>query len=201
MRDWKNRVRQMPSRRRMAKRGVSPIIATILLVAITVVLAAVLYVLVSGLTRTGASTPYSLQMSELGYPCGATTCTAVLSLIPTSGLTTGAMGLKIVNTNTQATQPTVAAVAGCVNAAAATACTVTAGGWYAVLVSSGGTVAATYAGASASWGAYAAGTTTIALTGAYQLYIVSAAGNSYAGVATLSSFGVGSSSVSGQVNL
>ncbi len=37
--------------RKKNKRGVSPIIATILLVAITVVLAAVLYVLISGLTH------------------------------------------------------------------------------------------------------------------------------------------------------
>jgi archaeal type IV pilus assembly protein PilA len=41
--------------RKARKRGVSPIIATILLVAITVVLAAVLYVLISGLTSGGAS--------------------------------------------------------------------------------------------------------------------------------------------------
>ena len=39
------------------ERAVSPIIATILLVAITVVLAAVLYVLVSGLTGGPTSTP------------------------------------------------------------------------------------------------------------------------------------------------
>ncbi len=39
--------------RKARKRGVSPIIATILLVAITVVLAAVLYVLISGLTSGG----------------------------------------------------------------------------------------------------------------------------------------------------
>jgi len=39
--------------RKARKRGVSPIIATILLVAITVVLAAVLYVLISGLTTGG----------------------------------------------------------------------------------------------------------------------------------------------------
>jgi archaeal type IV pilus assembly protein PilA len=43
--------------RKAKKRGVSPIIATILLVAITVVLAAVLYVLISGLTHgTGGTT-------------------------------------------------------------------------------------------------------------------------------------------------
>jgi len=39
--------------RKARKRGVSPIIATILLVAITVVLAAVLYVLITGLTGGG----------------------------------------------------------------------------------------------------------------------------------------------------
>ncbi|MCI4357976.1 MAG: type IV pilin [Thermoplasmata archaeon] len=43
--------------RKSGKRGVSPIIATILLVAITVVLAAVLYVLISGLTRGPGNTP------------------------------------------------------------------------------------------------------------------------------------------------
>jgi len=43
--------------RRKRQRGVSPIIATILLVAITVVLAAVLYILISGLTKGPGSTP------------------------------------------------------------------------------------------------------------------------------------------------
>jgi len=43
--------------RKARKRGVSPIIATILLVAITVVLAAVLYVLISGLTHGTGSAP------------------------------------------------------------------------------------------------------------------------------------------------
>ena len=43
--------------RRSRKKGVSPIIATILLVAITVVLAAVLYVLISGLTKGPGNTP------------------------------------------------------------------------------------------------------------------------------------------------
>jgi archaeal type IV pilus assembly protein PilA len=43
--------------RRKGRRGVSPIIATILLVAITVVLAAVLYILISGLTKGPGNTP------------------------------------------------------------------------------------------------------------------------------------------------
>lgn len=43
--------------RKKGRRGVSPIIATILLVAITVVLAAVLYILISGLTKGPGNTP------------------------------------------------------------------------------------------------------------------------------------------------
>ena len=43
--------------RKGQKRAVSPIIATILLVAITVILAAVLYVLISGLTHGPGNTP------------------------------------------------------------------------------------------------------------------------------------------------
>ena len=67
--------------RKAHKRGVSPIIATILLVAITVVLAAVLYVLISGLTKGPGSTPIgsafgygTAQQSSGGSssPCGAT---------------------------------------------------------------------------------------------------------------------------------
>jgi flagellin-like protein len=53
--------------RKQGKRGVSPIIATILLVAITVVLAAVLYILISGLTKGPGSTPLSTALA-LGSP-------------------------------------------------------------------------------------------------------------------------------------
>jgi flagellin-like protein len=49
--------------RKARKRGVSPIIATILLVAITVVLAAVLYVLISGLTHGTGSAPLGTNFS------------------------------------------------------------------------------------------------------------------------------------------
>ena len=63
--------------RRNRKRAVSPIIATILLVAITVVLAAVLYILIQNYTKTGsASTPlgtaYGLGNSV--NSTGTTTC-------------------------------------------------------------------------------------------------------------------------------
>ena len=45
------------------KEGVSPVIATILMVAITVVLAAVLYVMVSGYMTGGGGTPLSGQLT------------------------------------------------------------------------------------------------------------------------------------------
>jgi len=182
--------------RKNRKRGVSPIIATILLVAITVVLAAVLYVLVSGLTRTSTSTPYQLGIAETG---GATNY-VYLSLAPTSGLTTSAFGLTIVSPSS-VTQATVASPAGCkANIAwATTTCTTTAGGWYGVLVMSNGTIAATYGGASAAW-TYATGTSTIAVTGAYSLNVVSAS-TYYGSQDVISAFGTGSSSVSGSATL
>jgi flagellin-like protein len=49
--------------RKKGKRGVSPIIATILLVAITVVLAAVLYILISGLTKGPGNTPLGTALA------------------------------------------------------------------------------------------------------------------------------------------
>ncbi|MCI4362734.1 MAG: type IV pilin [Thermoplasmata archaeon] len=51
---WSEKARSF---RKKNKRGVSPIIATILLVAITVVLAAVLYILISGFTKGPGNTP------------------------------------------------------------------------------------------------------------------------------------------------
>jgi flagellin-like protein len=57
--------------RKSRKRAVSPIIATILLVAITVVLAAVLYVLISGLTHGPGSTPIGSAFTA-GNPVSST---------------------------------------------------------------------------------------------------------------------------------
>jgi flagellin-like protein len=56
--------------RKSGKRGVSPIIATILLVAITVVLAAVLYILISGLTKGPGNTPIGTTLA-VGKPIDA----------------------------------------------------------------------------------------------------------------------------------
>jgi len=57
-------------------RGVSPIIATILLVAITVVLASILYVLVSGLSHGGVLRPSIGTAFEITSPVAGTCWTA-----------------------------------------------------------------------------------------------------------------------------
>jgi flagellin-like protein len=64
--------------RKKRQRAVSPIIATILLVAITVVLAAVLYILISGLTKGPGNTPLGTALAvappkEKSLGAGATT--------------------------------------------------------------------------------------------------------------------------------
>jgi flagellin-like protein len=64
--------RKERSWRKAQKRAVSPIIATILLVAITVVLAAVLYVLISGLTHGPGSTPIGTAFAA-GNPVSSNT--------------------------------------------------------------------------------------------------------------------------------
>jgi flagellin-like protein len=60
---WANKAQRW---RRKNKRAVSPIIATILLVAITVVLAAVLYVLISGLVHGPGNTPIGSALGVVG---------------------------------------------------------------------------------------------------------------------------------------
>jgi len=64
--------------RKAPKRAVSPIIATILLVAITVVLAAVLYVLISGLTHGPGNTPIGTAF-QAGAPISST-CAATFTV-------------------------------------------------------------------------------------------------------------------------
>lgn len=194
--------------RKNRQRGVSPIIATILLVAITVVLAAVLYVLVSGLTRTGASTPYSLGMtpSAGGQLGSGTNWFDNLALSPTSGLTTSMFGLSIVSP-AGATYALAAAVGGtgctlgATFATGAAACNgPAAAGWFGLILTSGGVITATYllSGGAGLW-TYNTGST-IALNSGYTLEVISFAqlnGNDY----TISAFSTGTSSVSGSGTL
>jgi flagellin-like protein len=75
--------------RKARKRGVSPIIATILLVAITVVLAAVLYVLISGLTSGGVGSKPIGSAFSAGAPILSTCITSSAQTVPPVAATTG----------------------------------------------------------------------------------------------------------------
>ena len=187
-------------------RGVSPIIATILLVAITVVLAAVLYVLVSGLTKTGVSTPYELGMGETSATGSGTNYTIVVSMSPTTGLTTSLFGLKIVTVG--GTTMTVGTVpSGChpdtTLVAAQAACTGVASGYFVLLLNPSGFLAGTF-GKNATTGNvqwnYASGTTTLALNGGFTFWVLSQSSLTGAGN-VMTAYGTGTSSVSGTVSL
>ncbi|MGP8077558.1 MAG: archaellin/type IV pilin N-terminal domain-containing protein [Thermoplasmata archaeon] len=194
--------------RKTRQRGVSPIIATILLVAITVVLAAVLYVLVSGLTRSGASTPYSLGMTAAvgGQTGSGANWFDQMALSPSSGLTTTMFGLTVTNPSgvTYALAPAVGG-SGCTLgvqfAPGATGCNgPAAASWYGLILSATGAIQATYllAGGVGTW-TYNTGTT-IALNSGYTLEVISftqLTGNDY----TISAFSTGTSSVSGSGTL
>jgi len=75
--------------RKARKRAVSPIIATILLVAITVVLAAVLYVLISGLTGGGVGSKPIGSAFNAGAPTLSTCAAGAAQTIPPVAATTG----------------------------------------------------------------------------------------------------------------
>jgi flagellin-like protein len=92
--------------RKNTKRAVSPIIATILLVAITVVLAAVLYVLISGLIHGPGNTPIASALGTGGAVlytgtaqtgcAGATDfCYKVVLASVSSGVTLGSINLQV----------------------------------------------------------------------------------------------------------
>ena len=82
--------------RKARKRGVSPIIATILLVAITVVLAAVLYVLISGLTKGPGSAPLTGNYTNMH--AGATNNVWSLDIGSFPSATWSDINFKLTNT-------------------------------------------------------------------------------------------------------
>jgi archaeal type IV pilus assembly protein PilA len=133
--------------RKARKRAVSPIIATILLVAITVVLAAVLYVLITGLTTGGASSVPIGTTFAFGTPaqssnsaCTSTTvtgsCYAVGIQSAGSSATTGNIHFGLTSGGVGTTYSTVK------------------------VLSVSGTVLAiyTYSSSGGSWGSFASGT-------------------------------------------
>jgi flagellin-like protein len=124
--------------RKKSKRGVSPIIATILLVAITVVLAAVLYILISGLTKGPGNTPLGTALAlntpgESVTGAGATTNHWYNFSVgaASTGLTLGSMQFQV-QTSSGAIVPAAA-------------------GWTLNVFGLTGTVVGTYSMASNSW--------------------------------------------------
>src|SRR2546421_12394830 len=85
--------RTMKSIIRKDEAAVSPVIATILMVAITVVLAAVLYVMVSGLLTPTGQGPRVMGVN-IGRSGDGTNWTLLITSTP-SGLTTAAVNLQI----------------------------------------------------------------------------------------------------------
>jgi flagellin-like protein len=85
--------------RQKGRRGVSPIIATILLVAITVVLAAVLYILISGLTKGPGNTPLgsALALNTPIASAGGTVYT--IGIQPSSGLTPASLNFEVTSSS------------------------------------------------------------------------------------------------------
>ncbi|MGC8580923.1 MAG: archaellin/type IV pilin N-terminal domain-containing protein [Thermoplasmata archaeon] len=82
------------------KKGVSPVIATILMVAITVVLAGVLYVMVMGLMHGPGSTPNAIGFGTVGQPqqVSSTQINETVDIASaSSGLYLSSVGFKVVN--------------------------------------------------------------------------------------------------------
>jgi len=155
--------------RKARKRGVSPIIATILLVAITVVLAAVLYVLISGLTHGTGSAPLGTNFSwgspfnvTSAPPAGAS-CTAYCYSIEIAGAG-GSIGI----TNFQLSARNIAGATVPLLAADV----------ISLISPSVAAPVATYGVAAAAWSITAAGTTagfTGTIAGGFSIVIATAA--------------------------
>ncbi len=176
------------------KRGVSPIIATILLVAITVVLAAVLYILVTGLIGGGSKTANTIGLGPVqAGSCkdggGVTWDTYTFAVASTSGTITTSqfgMGIQDANKNTITTGTLATGTGSCIVLPSA-ATTLTGKGWVAALENTGaGTVADSWPSASGAW---ANGGITV--TSSTELVIVVSHGSTMTGD-QLSAFALGS---------
>lgn len=178
-------------------RGVSPIIATILLVAITVVLAAVLYILVIHISNPQGQVPVNVSLVRTGgSECDRANTVSVNVAGTTAPVDTGGFGLSL--TPAAATEALAPGTAG---APSTTSCGVAppASGWIALLVSPGGSVQQAYYDA-AGWHAWNA-SVPVPLVASQTLLVVAAANVNL----SQASFGVfpqqGGPAVSGSVTL
>jgi flagellin-like protein len=203
----------MQNRKTNSRRAVSPIIATILLVAITVVLAAVLYILVTGLIGGSHSVTSSIGVSVTSE----TTCLATTPAVnqnayvmtvgqTTATVTTANFGMTITASGssvpTAPLAPT-AATAGdtCPAVAAGNGCVANASpGWIAVLSTASGAVQAYYGtGGTSGWFSTAAGCATalgsaVTVSSGMTITVLSEASLSSN---TLTFFGNGGASITG----
>lgn len=198
---------------RHSKRAVSPIIATILLVAITVVLAAVLYILVTGLIggshsvtssigvsvtseTTCASTTPAANQNAYVMTVGSTTATVSTSnfgmSITASGSSVPITPLAPTASTAGDTCPAVLVTQGCIANANP--------GWIAILSTAAGAVQAEYGtGGTSGWFSPAAGCATAlgaSVTISSGMTITVLAEQSLS-AATLTFFGLGGASVTG----
>lgn len=199
-----------PPPTRPPKKGLSTtaivVIVVVAVVAATAVPAAILYVLVSGLTVTPGSTPYELGMTVVGgagRPGPPPVYYVNLSLSPTLGLATAMFGLAVSNESSGTRAPVDAPSLGCTyNASASTECTSNGSGWYAVLLGPDGSVSATYGGSGGvgAWANLGGDVGAIAVQPGQRLSVVS--GTDFAtGEFLLTAFGTGTTVVSGGVEL
>lgn len=175
----------------------------VVVLVVSVVPAAVLYVLTSGLTLTSVPPPYELDMivsSGSFTPGPPATGYVNLSLEPTVGLTTAMFGLRVVNGTSGSAQPLVSPSSACVYGGWPTAanCTSNGTGWYAVLENPSGSVVATYG--EAGWSHMAPGSFSAVLALSDNLLLISSAryqGEGY----LIEAFSTGSASVAGSAFL
>ena len=198
--------RHEPLRRSQA--GVSPIIATILLVAITVVLAAVLYVVV---THTLGATPQTTDalglVTQASSQCASSGAGGQSYLIfsvalakATGPLTTANIGASV--TPSTWTHPLTLGVASIASAGTCPAYPTSTSVWIAYVDANNGTPIATYDSSSANgWTALPHQTIpSVLVTGLTFCVVVSATGPSLVG-ATLSIYGVNGVSVTATATL
>lgn len=182
----------------------SDILAELFVIAITVVLAASLFVLIVGLTHATAPEPYLLSMGDpqentqsTGYSYG------VISISPEAGLTTSMAGLSLMSGSGgaiavgSAPLSTCRAGAGFYNATAPCAAPAS-GVWYAVLVNgSSGMVVNVWSlqpGATVGWSG-----PPMAFAPAQEIVVVWGSSYGLAGSAdSLHAYSLSSSSVSGE---
>ncbi len=183
--------RKWSRRDRFRRRGVSPIIATILLVAITVVLAALLYLLIFNLTSTPGKQPYFVSFAK-GMPSQGASPTFYysFSLTTSAGLTTALFGLGV--TTPGGAGIGIGPTSTCSGNFTSCAAPATPGAWYAVLTGTTGIILAVYSGT--GWSA------SIGVPISASLVVVS--NGPLAGTGDLlNTFGLSGATVTGSTNL